>query len=89
MYFLRGIGKLSPLRSGAKNIFLLCWVTAILAQSAERIHGKDEVNSSILLDGSNKNTGFQVKQTARPYGHAQGSHMIMYKAKHLLYCFRS
>jgi hypothetical protein len=30
-----------------------------------------------------------VKQTARPYGHAQGSHMIMYKAKHLLYCFRS
>gem|GEM_PF-4035484 len=25
---------------------------AILAQSAERIHGKDEVNSSILLDGS-------------------------------------
>ena len=27
---------------------------AILAQSAERIHGKDEVNSSILLDGSKK-----------------------------------
>jgi hypothetical protein len=27
---------------------------AILAQSVERIHGKDEVNSSILLDGSEK-----------------------------------
>jgi len=35
------------------HILFLSIHIAIIAQSVERIHGKDEVNSSILFDGSN------------------------------------
>ena len=45
--------KLSSANSSAKIFFLLCWEPAIIAQSVERRHGKAEVNSSILFDGSN------------------------------------